>query len=175
MEVFHKQKLFGCKMFPICKTPKYLALQVRSNIHFECHLRYFLYFCVPYWYYKLHSVAQSICTQYSCFENMGRFATLKKNWVQNMRCKRQGTKNRVIVIQKGRKQSGGLFPFGITMDHCTLLFATLILNLLLLRFQTLKKYQINLSKISGCRLSGQMEINLIMIDMQNSIVWVSQL
>ena len=35
--------------------------------------------------------AQSICTHYSCFENMGWFVTLKKR-VQNMGCKKQGAK-----------------------------------------------------------------------------------
>ena len=37
--------------------------------------------------------AQSICTHYSCFENMGRFVTLKKNQVQNMDLKKAGCKN----------------------------------------------------------------------------------
>ena len=55
-------------------------------------------------------VDQSICTHYSCFEKMGRFVTLKKNWVQNMGCKKQGAKNRVIVIQK-EKKPGCLFSF----------------------------------------------------------------
>jgi hypothetical protein len=34
---------------------------------------------------------QSICTHYSCFENMGWFVTLKRK-VQNMGCKKQGAK-----------------------------------------------------------------------------------
>ena len=46
---------------------------------------------------------QSICTHYSCFENMGRFVTLKKNWVQSMECQKQGAKNMVIVIQKEQR------------------------------------------------------------------------
>jgi hypothetical protein len=54
--------------------------------------------------------AQSICTHYSCFENMGRFVTLKKNQVQNMGCKKQGAKNRVIGSQK-EKRPGCLFLF----------------------------------------------------------------
>ena len=45
-----------------------------------------------------YTIAQSICTHYSCFENMCRFVTLKKNWVQNMECKKQGTKSRVIFV-----------------------------------------------------------------------------
>ena len=32
----------------------------------------------------LYLFAQSICINYSCFENMGQFVTLKKNQVQNM-------------------------------------------------------------------------------------------
>ena len=35
---------------------------------------------------------QSICTHYSCFENMGRFVTLEKNQVQNMGLKKAGSK-----------------------------------------------------------------------------------
>ena len=50
-----------------------------------------------------NTVAQSICTHYSCFENMGRFVTLKKNQVKNMGCKKQGAKNRVIIIQKEKR------------------------------------------------------------------------
>jgi hypothetical protein len=52
---------------------------------------------------SLDTIAQSICTHYSCFENMGRFVTLKKNQVQKKAgCK----KNRVVVIQKEKRQSG---------------------------------------------------------------------
>ena len=62
-----------------------------------------LYSCDPvtikWWPEKLNLlnfnlVAQSICNHYSCFENMGRFVT--KIWTR----KKQGAKNRVIVIQK---------------------------------------------------------------------------
>jgi hypothetical protein len=38
-----------------------------------------------------NTLAQSICTHYSCFENMGRFVTLKKNQVQKKAgCKKPG-------------------------------------------------------------------------------------
>ena len=122
-----------------------------SRQRYQPHLHYFvntsaasLCLLVPQWkcksfhQTKLRSylkLAQSICTHYSCFEIMGRFATLKKNRVQNMGCKKQGAKNRVIVIQKERRQPG-LFSFWITM---TLFFAPL-------RFatQTLKQYQVEL-------------------------------
>ena len=50
-------------------------------------------------------IAQSICTQYSCFENQGRFVTLKKN-----RAKNRVQKTKVIVIQKEKRQPG-LFSF----------------------------------------------------------------
>ena len=54
---------------------------------------------------------------------MGRFVTLEKK-VQNMGCKKQGAKNKVIVIQKEKRQTG-LFSFWKTMTlfFCTLLFA----------------------------------------------------
>ena len=67
-------------------------------------------------------LTQSICTHYSCFENQGRFVTLKKIR-QPAFWKKQGAKNRVIVIQK-EKRPGCLFSFWITMTlvFCTLLF-----------------------------------------------------
>jgi hypothetical protein len=55
----------------------------------------------------LYTIAQSICTHYSCFEITGRFVTLKKNWVQNMKCKKQGAKNRVIP----KKDEARLFSY----------------------------------------------------------------
>jgi hypothetical protein len=53
----------------------------------------------------LKVLAQSICTHYSHFENMGQFATLKKTG-----SKIWGAENRVIVIQKENKP-GCLFSF----------------------------------------------------------------
>ena len=44
----------------------------------------------------------------------GSFCDPEKNWVQNMECKKQGPKNRVIVTQK-EKAPGCLFSFWITM------------------------------------------------------------
>ena len=40
------------------------------------------------------TVAQSICTHYSCFENMGWFGDPEKNQVQNMDLKKAGCKKR---------------------------------------------------------------------------------
>ena len=60
------------------------------------------------------TVAHSICTHYSCFENMGWFVTLKKIRSKIWTWKKQVAKNRVIVIQKEKRQPG-LFSFWITM------------------------------------------------------------
>ena len=89
-------------------------------------------------------LAQSICTHYSCFENMGRFVTLKKIRSKIWTWKKQVAKNKVIVIQKEKKQPG-LFSFWITM---TLLFATHIFT----GSQTDPCFQ---NKNSGCRLTGR--------------------
>ena len=79
-----------------------------------------------------------------------------------MRYKKQGVKNRVIVIQK-EKRPGCLFSFRIGMTlllhpaFCTLLFALHILYQFFFNYQTLKKYQVNLMNyISGCRLIGRL-------------------
>jgi hypothetical protein len=55
---------------------------------------------------------------HSGFENMGQFVTLKKK-VQNMGCKKQGAKDRVIVSQKEKS------------SLLSSLFATHILDLFL--------------------------------------------
>ena len=63
----------------------------------------------PIWFLRLgFSIAKSIYNHYSCFEK-----TWVSLWpwkkVQNMGCKNQGVKKRVIVIQKEKRQS--LFSF----------------------------------------------------------------
>jgi hypothetical protein len=72
----------------------------------------------------LATIAQSICTHYSSFENQGRFVTLQKNRAPGF-LKKAGRvqKTKVIVIQKEKRQPG-LFSFWITMTpfFCTLLF-----------------------------------------------------
>ena len=73
----------------------------------------FCYFC---------TIVQSICTHYSCFENLGRLVTLKK-----IRSKIWVTNNWVIVIQK-EKRPGLPLLFLNESDFCTLLFATHILD-----------------------------------------------
>jgi hypothetical protein len=52
----------------------------------------------------MNSLAQSICTHYSCFENMGRFLNLKKGPKYGLQ--KQGAKNRVMFIQKEKRQPG---------------------------------------------------------------------
>ena len=86
-------------------------------------------------------IAQSICTHYSLFENMGQFATLKKNWVQNMGCKIWGSKNRVIVIQK-EKRPGCLF----LNNKMTLFFAPCFFapHPFFLSSRPKKKYEVDL-------------------------------
>jgi hypothetical protein len=58
----------------------------------------------------MEAIAQSICTQYSCFENMGWFVTLKKSGPKYGPEKSKVQKNRVIAIQK-EKIPGCLFSF----------------------------------------------------------------
>ena len=58
----------------------------------------------------IYIVAQSICTHYSCFENQGRFVTLKKKLGILLFSKSRVQKTRVVVIQKEKKQPG-LFSF----------------------------------------------------------------
>ena len=68
-------------------------------------------------------VVQSICTLHSCFQNIGRFVTLKKIRSKIWTWKDQVAKNRVIVNWKEQKQPG-IFSFWITTDvfFYTLLF-----------------------------------------------------
>jgi hypothetical protein len=51
---------------------------------------------------RMNTLAQSICTHYSCFENMGRFVTLKKKQVQ----KKAGRKKTgSLLLKKKRGQA----------------------------------------------------------------------
>ena len=60
-----------------------------------------------------------------------------------MGCKNQGAKTRVIVIHKEKWQPG-LFLNNNDPVFCTLLFAPHILDPIFKKFQTLKKYQVDL-------------------------------
>ena len=82
-----------------------------------------------------NTVAQSICTQYSCFENQGRFVTLKKIGHPAFFAKNQGH------CYSKREEAAWSLLFWITMTlfFCTLLFATHILDFFL-KFQILRKY-----------------------------------
>ena len=78
------------------------------------------------------SLTQSICAHYSSLSGRPDIflgSRTLKNKFQNMGCKKQGAKNRVIVTQKEKRQPG-LFSFWITMTlvFCTQLFATHILD-----------------------------------------------
>ena len=96
------------------------------------------WFCIMCFWYKLirislciknlYSFVQSICTHYSCFENVCQFVTLKK------------IRSEIWTWKKARCKKGYLFFFWILM---TLLFAPSffqvhILNLIFFKFQTLK-------------------------------------
>ena len=79
-------------------------------------------------------LAQSICTHYSCFENMGRFVTLKKIKSKIWTWKKQGEKNRVIVIQKEKKaECFFFFWIKITLFFVTCFFQVHILDLIFFR------------------------------------------
>ena len=106
----------------------------------------------------------------------------KKNQVQNMDLKKaRWKKNRVVVVQKEKKPSC-LFSFWITM---TLFFAPCffqvhILDLIFIKFQTLKKYQVDLINLnSGCRLTGRIGIlkcyHMLVKLSRSYILWFSKL
>ena len=54
-------------------------------------------------YIQVHTVAQSFCTHYSCFENQGRFVNLKKKLGILLFSISRVQKTRVIVIQKEKR------------------------------------------------------------------------
>ena len=84
------------------------------------------------------TLAQSICTHYSCFENMGRFVTLKKK-VQKNRLQKTGClKTGSLLFKKRRGQAASsLFnsndPVFWHPAFCNLFFWTFFL-----KFRTLK-------------------------------------
>ena len=71
------------------------------------------------------SVVQSICTHYSCFENMGQFVTLQKIRSKIWTWKKQVAKNRVIVIQKEKRPG---CPFSFCFWITTTMFRTWFLS-----------------------------------------------
>ena len=89
------------------------------------------------------SHAQSICTHNFCFENMGRFVTLKKIKSKIWVAKSRVQKNRVIVIQK-EKRPGCLFSLWLKWP-CFLhpAFRNPYFGCFFLKFQSLKKYQVD--------------------------------
>ena len=58
----------------------------------------------------IRTVAQSICTHYSCFENQGRFVTLKKNRAPSF-LKKAGCKKLRSLLFKKRKDQAASFLF----------------------------------------------------------------
>ena len=93
------------------------------------------------------TIAQSICTHYIGLSLAWFILGSGKNiWVEN---------NRVIVIQKEKKQPALFFSFWmkVTLFICTLLFATLFWTLFFEGSQTDPCFQ---TKNSCCRLTGRM-------------------
>ena len=93
-------------------------------------------------------VAQSIFTYYSCFENMGRFVTLKKNQVQNMDLKKAGYKKQDHCYSKREE---AIWPLLFLNNNdpvfCTLLFASHIFDLVI--FQGHKLTHVFKTRIVG--------------------------
>ena len=92
-------------------------------------------------------IAQSISTHYSRFENMGRFATLEKKWGPKYRVEKIGS-GFFFVTQKEKRQLG-LFSFRLQIASRKNMVQNLKKNrvdttLYFLKFQTLKKYQVDL-------------------------------
>ena len=75
-------------------------------------------------------IAQSICTHYSCFENMGRFVTLKRKkiskiWVAKSKVQKTGP----LLSKIEEAALPLLFLNNEDPVFCTLIFATHILDL----------------------------------------------
>ena len=84
----------------ICKIES--QIHESSNLSKQSFLESIWLFKTPYIIFL--SIAQSICTHYSCFENMKKIRSKIWTW------RTQVAKNRVIIIQKEKKQPG-LFSF----------------------------------------------------------------
>ena len=97
--------------------------------------------------------AQSICTHYSCFENMGQFATLKKSWSKICVAKSRLQKTGSLLYKNTRRRSqAASFLFWITI--CSLLFAIHVSDLIFLKVPDPKKLS-GRPEISGCRRIGR--------------------
>ena len=75
---------------------------------------------------------------------MGRFVTLKKIRSKIWDAKSRVQKTGSLLFQKRRGQLPLLFLNNNDLVFCTLLFAPHILDPVFLKFQTLKKYQVDL-------------------------------
>ena len=101
---------------------------------------------------ETHTPSQSAPT----IENMGQFVTLKKIRSKIWTWKNQGEKNRVIVIQKEKRQHGLFSMFLYTL----LFFRSIFWTWFFSGSQTDPCFQ---NKNSGCRLTGQLKEKEIML------------
>ena len=107
------------------------------------------------------SLSQSAPTTYFCFENMGRFVTLKKNQDQNMDQKKVGSKKQGHCYPK-KKRPGCLFSFWDNIDpvfwhpaFCNLFFGPFF------KFQNLKNIRSAwYSRIVGADWLGDYVLNI---------------
>ena len=138
-------------------------LQLKNSLdQTGCRFLLLKFFLKTYSKVKLPNIlAQSICTHYSGFENMGWFATLKKIrskiWGAKSRVQRAGCKKQGHCYSK-REEAACSFLFLNNNDpvFCTLLFAPHILDLIFFsRSQTDPCFQI---ENSGCRLTGRVSL-----------------
>ena len=88
---------------------------------------------------KDYTVAQSICTHYSCFENQGRFVALKKNQAPCFLKKNQGH------CYSKREEAAWSLLFLNNNDPIFLhpTFLQKAGSPIFYKFQTLKKYQVD--------------------------------
>ena len=102
-------------------------------------------------------LAQSICTHYSCFENMGRFVTLKKIRSKIWTWKNQVAKKQGHCYSKREKAAWPLL-FLNNNDNvfAPWFFQVHILHLIFLGSQTDPCFQ---NKNSGCRFTGRKRWN----------------
>ena len=88
---------------------------------------------------------------------MGRFVTLKKIRSKIWDAKSRVQKTGSLLFKKRRGQLPLLFLNNNDLVFCTLLFAADILDPVFLKFQTLKKYQVDLINYnSGWRLTPRL-------------------
>ena len=98
---------FGCSVTLVHTSAQGVPIIVGANSY---NLEFDVYLCVlaknQHTRKKslrfVNTLAQSICTHYSCFENQGRFVTLKKNWAPCFLKKAGCKKPRSLLFKKRR-------------------------------------------------------------------------